>query len=911
MDKTIVQKSVGQGKGSAKLVSLETTRIVSGRNLKSSEGDVDSTLIVNQKPAISSTPNAGLEALPANTKSQSVEAESIAEAHLDQDSQFGLESRFGIGTILKDRFELVDVLGVGGMGVVYKARDLRQLEAGETDPWLAVKVLNDELANEEFAIATLQQECKKSQRLAHPNIVNVHDFDRDQDTVFMTMECLEGTSLDEIIHEPGFRGLPLEQVVSILEDVGEALQYAHFQGVIHSDLKPSNIFITQQGKAKIFDFGIARAMHAVQSHGDESVIAFTPAYASIGILKNLDPHPTDDLYAFACVIYVLLTGQHPYRRQPADAVKQAGAKPAVIASLDRLQWRVLRQALQPLERNKLEVHAVLQAFSEEKPHSVIRTWMLWLSVVVIVVLIGWQYMANHQIDTVIAGLSAGDIEKIRHSLAVFSDLNPDEKARVLESSREPLIEFVTGQIASAIDTDKYDQASELLEELKGAYPDSVTLTQMKQGFEQQRRARASVLLEALRKFVSTKNGFDEVQISNITQTVATLKTVDLGLYLDLKQSLVADLAKLANTGLYENKLVFVKDLLATVQTIIPDETRFDLIAQRLQRYQQQTESAGGNLASRGLSHTRLSAGGKSRPLHDDEVLQLADLGRQFESATDTLDIRYQAWHRGLARIDSEYAANAELAIQQFFRDRFQAARSKPALAAEYQKVGRIVEADNPLYQEQKKVVDPCGKWLQGKGSLTKFQCRDKLTPSASGPALAVLPSNRKLAPFAISASEITVADYNVYCRLYRKCQRQTSDSNLPVTNISFAAANDYVNWLSAMSGQRYSIPTYSQWLYAALADGVELLPDHNCVVRQGSKILRGNSIRVTGLGQHNAWGLRDTQGNAAEWVMDAGQIKLAGGDFNTAIGDCQPSYAINDNGSPAQTKGFRVVRLLN
>ncbi|MEE3189355.1 MAG: protein kinase, partial [Pseudomonadota bacterium] len=136
--------------------------------------------------------------------------------------------------VIKGRFELVSMLGAGGMGAVYKALDRRKVEASDSDPYVAVKLLNDDFRQHPDAFISLQRESRKSQTLAHPNIVTVYDFDRDRDTVFMTMEFLEGAPLDELLREHP-NGLPPEQAESALRDISNALIYAHSHNIIHSD----------------------------------------------------------------------------------------------------------------------------------------------------------------------------------------------------------------------------------------------------------------------------------------------------------------------------------------------------------------------------------------------------------------------------------------------------------------------------------------------------------------------------------------------------------------------------------------------------------------------------------------------------------------------------------------------------
>src|SRR5262249_8223097 len=197
-----------------------------------------------------------------------------------------------LGSVLKRRFELVEELGRGGMGVVYKALDRRSSD-GKDLRYVAVKVLNDEFKRHPLAVRSLQREAKKAQKLAHPNIVTVFDFDRDGGNVFMVMELLSGRGLDEGIRTRPQGGISVQRVFEIVKALGAALSYAHEQGIIHSDFKPSNAFITAPGAVKVLDFGIARAAPLRTAERGEKTIfdagqlgAISPPYASLEMLNH-------------------------------------------------------------------------------------------------------------------------------------------------------------------------------------------------------------------------------------------------------------------------------------------------------------------------------------------------------------------------------------------------------------------------------------------------------------------------------------------------------------------------------------------------------------------------------------------------------------------------------------------------
>jgi eukaryotic-like serine/threonine-protein kinase len=257
----------------------------------------------------------------------------------------------GVGDTLNGRFVLEECIGFGGMGTVYRALDLRKLEASDRNPYIAIKVLNVQFRGHPKSLITLQREARKAQTLAHPNIVAVYDFDRDGSMVYLTMECLSGKPLSQTLRAPGFTGMPYAEALQIVSGVGNALAYAHERGFVHCDLKPANIFLTDKGKVKVIDFGIARVFQKPEDDADVTVFdpgslgGLTPAYASPEMLEHRVPDPRDDIYALACITYELLTGRHPFDRMSAAQARSAGMKPQRPKNLGRRQWRALKAAL--------------------------------------------------------------------------------------------------------------------------------------------------------------------------------------------------------------------------------------------------------------------------------------------------------------------------------------------------------------------------------------------------------------------------------------------------------------------------------------------------------------------------------------------------------------------------------------
>lgn len=275
--------------------------------------------------------------------------------------------------VVKDRFVLVERLGSGGMGQVFKALDRRREEAHDRQPFIALKVLNREVSAHPESFMALQREARRAGTLAHPNVVTVYDFDRDGSRIYMTMEYLEGLALDDFIDDRCTEGLPLAEVLPIVRGVSMALEYGHQKRIVHCDLKPANIFICNDGTVKVLDFGIARLIQSTDTRTDETLFdpalvlnGLTPAYASLEMWKQASPDPRDDIYALACVTYELLTGRHPFDRQSAKVVQERKLVPKRIDSLTRTQWEGLKQGLAlTREERTPTVSAFLSSFTPQ------------------------------------------------------------------------------------------------------------------------------------------------------------------------------------------------------------------------------------------------------------------------------------------------------------------------------------------------------------------------------------------------------------------------------------------------------------------------------------------------------------------------------------------------------------------
>src|SRR3989442_10254810 len=189
---------------------------------------------------------------PASSKGLSGESQSIRTAGEGETSDLDIFSVVHPGTVLGGRYEILELLGAGGMGAVYKAKD------GEVDRLVAIKVIRRELAAKPDVVRRFKQELILARKVTHKNVIRIYDLGEAEGVKFITMEFVEGRDLRTILTERG--KLPPEDAAGIIVQVCRALDAAHSEGVVHRDLKPQNIMVDKQGRGTVMDFGIARPM---------------------------------------------------------------------------------------------------------------------------------------------------------------------------------------------------------------------------------------------------------------------------------------------------------------------------------------------------------------------------------------------------------------------------------------------------------------------------------------------------------------------------------------------------------------------------------------------------------------------------------------------------------------------------
>jgi hypothetical protein len=449
----------------------------------------------------------------------------------------------GVGDVIKERFKLLDVLGVGGMGKVFKGIDLLKEEARDKNPYVAIKLLNEDFKSHPEAFISLQRESSRQQKLAHPNIATVYDFDRiggPGTPVFITMELMEGqplnTYIKKVVRKQG--GLPYDEAFSIVRQLASALEYAHDRRLVHSDFKPGNAFLCNDGTVKTLDFGIARAVkNPVTGEAEKTLFdpgklgALTPAYASLEMLDGEEPDTRDDIYALGCVAYELLTGKHPFNKLPATTARENGLVPAPIKGLNKKQNRALRHALAFTREDRSQtVTEFIEEFEGKatwykNPYVIVAEVLLVFALAMIGPAL--NYLHNREIQALVTELNTGNKQTVMDNLDVIRGLDKADQGTVTDEARKPIQKYFSDEVARLIDTSSnnynFPAAEKVVQKAEDFYPQSVFLDKLRKDLEFNKKQKIADLYQEYIAATDTETALKDP--SAIDKTKVILNTI--------------------------------------------------------------------------------------------------------------------------------------------------------------------------------------------------------------------------------------------------------------------------------------------------------------------------------------------------------------------------------------------------
>jgi len=222
------------------------------------------------------------------------------------------------GMLLNNRYQLLERLGAGGMSDVFRARDL-MLERS-----VAIKVLHENYSNDTDFQQRFRQEARAAANLSHPNIVTVHDFGFDHNQLFIVMEHIPGKDLKTLLRQRG--RYSVEDAIPLIVQACAGIGYAHRAGLVHCDIKPHNMIVTPDGRLKVTDFGIARAMSTILPDERADVVWGSPQYFAPEQAVGEPPSPASDVYSLGVVLYEVLTGALPFTAPTSEELARMHLK---------------------------------------------------------------------------------------------------------------------------------------------------------------------------------------------------------------------------------------------------------------------------------------------------------------------------------------------------------------------------------------------------------------------------------------------------------------------------------------------------------------------------------------------------------------------------------------------------------
>jgi tetratricopeptide (TPR) repeat protein/predicted Ser/Thr protein kinase len=369
-------------------------------------------------------------------------------------SEAAAKGQLEAGFLLAERFEIISLLGQGGMGAVYKARDT------ELERLVAIKLIRPELASHPEILRRFKQELILAREVTHRNVIRIFDLGQAQGIKFITMEFVEGRDLRSLIHEKS--KLTVDESVPIILQISAALDAAHIAGVVHRDLKPQNVMSDKDGRVYVMDFGIARSLES-QGMTQTGALMGTPEYMSPEQAKGEKVDARSDLFALGIIFYEMLTGISPFKAETAMAMMfkrtQERATPlsqlnlGVPPIISDIVSKCLETKTEERYQSAREVITDLEAWKGGVPHNTIvptsrriryaPSYQKWLAVggAAVVLAVG-SYVFRQKFTLRPPARSAGPAQAL--SLAILPFRN---------TSNDPALDWIGATLSDMLSTD--------------------------------------------------------------------------------------------------------------------------------------------------------------------------------------------------------------------------------------------------------------------------------------------------------------------------------------------------------------------------------------------------------------------------------------------------------------------------
>ena len=380
------------------------------------------------------------------------------------------------GTLLAERFEILQLLGQGGMGAVYKARDT------ELERLVALKLIRPELASHPEILRRFKQELILAREVTHRNVIRIFDLGQAQGIKFITMEYVEGRDLKGLIHEK--TKLTADEAVPIVLQISAALEAAHTAGVVHRDLKPQNVMSDKDGRVYVMDFGIARSLEH-QGMTQTGALMGTPEYMSPEQAKGEKVDARSDLFALGIIFYEMLTGISPFKADTAMAMMfkrtQERATPlaqlnmGVPGAISDIVSKCLEIKTEERYQSAREVINDLEAWKGGAAHSTIvptsrriryapsyQKWLVVGGAVVVLAVGGYEFREKF---TLRPSNSAGPVQPIALAILPFRNISNDASIDWIGNSLANILSTDVGQSAR-LHTVPSDRLFQILKDLR-------------------------------------------------------------------------------------------------------------------------------------------------------------------------------------------------------------------------------------------------------------------------------------------------------------------------------------------------------------------------------------------------------------------------------------------------------------